>query len=52
MNALNKDAYLKEKSPDEQKHIIQAYIQKIVIYENTIDINTIVTFAEHSHLVR
>jgi len=42
---LQKDANLKDKSPDEQKRIIQAYVKRVTVYESTIDINTIVTFA-------
>lgn len=42
---LEKDSDLKNKSPEEQKRIIQAYVRKVIVYENTIDINTIVTFA-------
>lgn len=42
---LQKDADIRNKSPEEQKRIIQAYVKKVIVYENTIDINTIVTFA-------
>ncbi len=42
---LQKDADIKNKSPEEQKRIIQAYVKKVIVYENTIDIDTIVTFA-------
>ena len=42
---LQKDADIKNKSPEEQKRIIQTYAKKITVYENTIDIDTIVTFA-------
>jgi len=41
---LEKDSDIKNKSPEEQKRIIQTYVQKIIVYENTIDIHTIVTF--------
>lgn len=44
-NYLLTDANLKTKSPEEQKRIIQAYVKKVTVYEDTIDINTIVTFA-------
>lgn len=40
---LTKDADIKEKSPEEQKKIIQTYIKRVTIYENKIDIETIVT---------
>jgi site-specific DNA recombinase len=42
---LEKDADIKNKSPEEQKRIIQTYVKKVIVYENTIDIDTIVTFA-------
>lgn len=42
---LQKDANLKDKSPDEQKRVIQAYVKRVTVYESTIDINTIVTFS-------
>ncbi len=42
---LEKDADIRIKSPEEQKRIIQTYVKKITVYENTIDIDTIVTFA-------
>jgi hypothetical protein len=42
---LQKDADIKNKSLEEQKRIIQAYVKKVIVYENTIDINTIVNFA-------
>ncbi len=42
---LQKDANIKNKSPEEQKRIIQAYVKKVIVYKNTIEINTIVTFA-------
>jgi site-specific DNA recombinase len=42
---LEKDAGIKNKSPEEQKRIIQAYVKKVVVYEDKIDIDTIVTFA-------
>lgn len=35
---LQKDADIKNKSPEEQKRIIQAYVKKVIVYENTIDI--------------
>ena len=40
---LQKDAGIKQKKPDEQKRIIQAYIKEVIIYETTMEINTIVT---------
>jgi len=42
---LQKDSDIKNKSPEEQKRIIQTYVKKVIVYENTIDIDTIVTFA-------
>ena len=42
---LLKDADIRNKSPEEQKRIIQTYVKKVIVYENTIDIDTIVTFA-------
>ena len=39
---LQKDADIKNKSPEEQKCIIQTYIKKVTVYENKIDIDTIV----------
>jgi site-specific DNA recombinase len=42
---LQKDADIKNKSPEKQKRIIQTYVKKVIVYENTIDINTIVTLA-------
>ncbi len=41
---LQKDAGIKDKDPDEQKRIIQAYIKRVIVYDNNIDITTIVTF--------
>lgn len=41
---LLKDAGIKNKSLEEQKRIIQAYIKKVIVYENTVEITTIVTF--------
>lgn len=41
---LQKDADIKNKSPEEQKRIIQAYVKKVVVYEDKIDIDKIVTF--------
>ena len=40
---LQKDADIKNKSLEEQKRIIQTYVKKVVVYENTIDVATIVT---------
>lgn len=39
---LQKDAGIKNKSPEDQKHIIQAYIKKVVVYEDKIEIDKIV----------
>ncbi|OAA90822.1 recombinase family protein [Clostridium coskatii] len=39
---IQKDADIKEKSPGEQKHIIQTYVKKVIVYEDTIETNTIV----------
>ena len=39
-----KDKDIKNKSIEEQKRILNAYVQKVTIFENTIDIDTIVTF--------
>lgn len=39
---LQKDADIKNKSPEEQKRIIQAHVKKVIVYEKTIDINKIV----------
>jgi site-specific DNA recombinase len=30
---LQKDADIKNKSPEEQKRIIQAYVKKVIVYE-------------------
>lgn len=43
-NYLKKDKDIKNKSPEEQKRIFQAYIHKIIVYEDKFDIHTIVTF--------
>jgi len=43
-NYLKKDADIKERSPEDQKKIIQTYVKKIIIYEDKIETNTIVTF--------
>lgn len=39
-----KDADINNKSPEEQKRIIQAYVQKVTVYEDRVDINMIVDF--------
>lgn len=39
---LRKDADIRDKSPAEQKRIIQTCIKKIIVYKNTIDIEMIV----------
>lgn len=41
---LQKDAVIRNKSPEEQKRIIQTYIKKIIVYDDKVDIDTIVTF--------
>ncbi len=41
---LQKDTIIKSKSPNEQKRIIQAYVKKVTVHTDTIDIDTIVTF--------
>jgi site-specific DNA recombinase len=41
---LQKDAGIKDKSPEEQKRIIQTYVKRIIVYDEKIDIDTIVTF--------
>lgn len=46
---LLKDAGIKNKSPEEQKRIIQAYIKEVTVYENTVEITTIVTFNVYSN---
>ena len=39
---LLKDMDIETKSPKEKQKIIQTYINKVIVYENTIDINYIV----------
>jgi len=41
-NYLQKDADIKNKSPEEQKRIIQTYVKKVVVYDDKVD--TFVTF--------
>jgi site-specific DNA recombinase len=41
---FKKDADIKQRSPEDQKEIIQAYVKKIEVFENTINIENIVTF--------
>ncbi|WP_082413700.1 recombinase family protein [Thermoanaerobacter thermohydrosulfuricus] len=41
---LQKDADIRNKSPEEQKRIIQTYVKKIIVYDDKVDIDTIVTF--------
>ena len=41
---LEKDSNIKEKSLEEQKLILQAYVSKVIVNEDTIAINTIVSF--------
>ena len=38
-----KDADIKERSPEDQQKIIQAYVKKIDIFDDSIDIENIVT---------
>lgn len=44
INYLSKDSDIKQKSPEDQKKIIQTYIQEVLIYEDNINIKTIVSF--------
>ncbi|MEA4826985.1 MAG: hypothetical protein VB130_10170 [Clostridium sp.] len=37
-NYLSKDMHIKNKSLEDQKRIIQTYVQKVVVYEDKIDI--------------
>lgn len=37
------DAEIKEKSPDEQKRVIQTYISSVIVFETEVEINNIVT---------
>lgn len=41
---LQKDSNIKNKSREEQKRIISAYVRKVIVYEDTIDIKFIVDF--------
>ncbi len=41
---LQKDADIRNKSPEEQKRIIRDYVNKIIVYEDKIEIDKIVTF--------
>lgn len=41
---LEKDADAKNKSPEEQSRIIRTYVNRIIVYEDKIDIDKIVTF--------
>lgn len=41
---LKKDADIKDKSLDEQKRIIQTYVKEVIVFDDYIDITTIVTF--------
>ena len=41
---LQKDADIKNMSLGEQKRIVQAYVKEVVVYDDTVIINTIVTF--------
>lgn len=43
-NYILKDSGIKNKSPEEQKRIIKTYVQKVVVFENNLDIDLIVTF--------
>lgn len=40
---IMKDSDIKDKSPEEQKRIIQTYVEKVVIFNDSIDIHLIVT---------
>ena len=44
---IQKDADIKEKSPEEQKHIIQTYVKKVVVYNDIIEVYTIVDFKSY-----
>ncbi len=39
---LQKDADIKNKSPEEQKRIIQTYVKRVIVYDDKIEIDTIV----------
>lgn len=41
---LSQDSHIKNKSPEDQKRIIQTYVRKIVVYHNHIETDTIVSF--------
>ena len=41
---LQKDADIRNKSPEEQRRVFQTYINRIIVYEDKIDIDKIVTF--------
>lgn len=41
---LSKGQNIKSKSPEIQKQIIQTFVKKVTVYENTIDVDTIVSF--------
>ncbi len=41
---LSQDSDIKNKSPEDQKRIIQTYVRKIVVYDSHIDTDTIVSF--------
>ena len=43
INYFKKDADIKEKSPEEQKQVIQTYIKKITVFDDSIIIDNIVT---------
>ena len=40
---LQKNAGIKNKSLEEQKRIIQTFVKKMIVYENTVDVVTVVT---------
>ncbi|NLM10407.1 MAG: hypothetical protein GX213_06465 [Clostridiaceae bacterium] len=42
---LQKNADIRSKSPEEQKRIIQSYVNKIIVYDDDVVIDTTVTFA-------
>lgn len=41
---LRKDSDIKTKSPEDQKQVIQTYIRDVIVYEDKITTNTIVSF--------
>ena len=41
---LSKEGSIKEKSPEDQKRIIQAYVQKVIVHQDYVDVKFIVDF--------